>query len=239
MPSNNKASTSGSTEITNDAEDTIQTPIDYTAVHAVLGNDDLLKLPFSFLTRTELSTTSLVSKQWAKNSQELLQNKIAKFKEGDTLFAVGKMIQTSEPSGLFDKGNPYPKARKSIPEKEIMDAKPTGKVMLFSTLEEAQKYAQSKVQYREGADDSYAPAIFRISVTGPKTAAIKTEEITPNSPFHLPSINKEKTPIPCFKTNLENLVIEDGRVYGYGDKQLAKSNVQENKQVDKKECRIQ
>ncbi|MFC7782506.1 hypothetical protein DIZ81_13275 [Legionella taurinensis] len=98
-------------------------------------------------------------------------------------YAIGPMIKVSESSTIFDKGYPYPKARKSIPDSEIKKAVPqSGEIKLFRTQKEAQEYA-GLTAYGEFATVDHRSVVFHVTLKNSIESPIIREQIAPSFSF--------------------------------------------------------
>lgn len=186
--------------------------------------EDLKKEVLSFSNQQDLFDIILVSKELNKLSQDFLNKTVKLLPEDCYYYAVGPMIKTSQPSSILDKDFPYPKRRKSIPDREIISAIPKeGTIIIFRTKKEAEQYAQLTQHYRMGAEDSYVAVIFKVQLKEPATAQITIQEIKSNSPF----IPEMTTQVEYTNVDANQLNFISGRAYGYPDISISHQKTEE------------
>ncbi|WP_454785355.1 F-box protein [Legionella sp. WA2024007413] len=146
---------------------------------------ELQKMILSNLDAPELIKTAKVSTSLHKQSSELLNELHAGYPRERTLsttsdyYAVGAKVEISEPSNLWDKGYPYRKERKAIPENEIKNAIPKqGTMKLFRTQKEAQSYALETAEENHSTIERMA-AVFHVKLKESIVSTITKNEITP------------------------------------------------------------
>lgn len=187
--------------------------------------DELKKVFLSFSNQQDLLNTTLVSKKLNELSQDFLNKTVKLLPESGYYYAVGPMIQTSQSSSILDKGFPYPKHRKSIPDREIISAIPKeGTIIIFRTKEEAEQYAKLTQHHRMGTEDSYAATIFKVQLKESVTAQITCQEIKSNSPL----ITKMTAQVEYTAVDVNQLNFISGRVYGYPDISISHQKTEEN-----------
>lgn len=181
---------------------------------------EIQQIVLTNLEEADLKNTAEVSKQLRVLSLAQLTTAYPNSLNSKTLpagtdyYAVGPMIKTSEPSSLLDKGFPYPKARKSIPNAEVKAAIPqSGIIKLFRSQQEAEQYASLTQEYRHGADDSYKAAVFHVQLKESTVGQVIKKDITSSS--FLPISKKEKTPVEYVIIDASKLNFISGEVPGY------------------------
>ncbi|MCW8386934.1 F-box protein [Fluoribacter dumoffii] len=181
---------------------------------------ELQALILSNLDSSDLQKTAQVSKITRHQSKELLSTLHAGHQEVKTLpdtshyYAVGGKVLVSQPTNIWDKGFPYQKERKSIPENEIKNAIPKqGTMKLFRTQKEAQEYARCTSEQSHATIDRMA-AVFQVQLKETTVSPIVKEEITP-ALHRIYRMGPSKKPIEYVQADVKNLEFVSGQVSDY------------------------
>ncbi|KTD41449.1 F-box protein [Legionella parisiensis] len=195
---------------------------------------ELQAIILSNLNSSDLQKTAQVSKIIRQQSTKLLNTLHAGYQEEKILpntsdyYAVGEKVMVSQPTNPWDKGFPYRKERKSIPENEIKNAIPKqGTMKLFRTQKEAQDYAICTLDQVHTIDR--IAAVFHVQLKEPILSTIIKQEITPVA-YHIFRSGPRRKTIEYVLADVNNLEFISGQVSDYAEISL------ENKKEDNCAC---